>query len=235
MRSIPLKSSYCCVTTCIPFPSKSKWKLFRAQCSNSEEYSHNGLFSRSLKRWKIFRLRAPRLGVFGEFIFKSEIARANERYLDRFSTSGDNDGSVESRAWGAKGRKKVTILFNIMSIVRSYANRLRAEMLSVRAATLERRDTRSENVCLGTYEHLRITLMAFLIAVGEFRSWCNLNFPVPAPDISVIFHLCVIVWKVRRVMQRFRSHWFRLITVFCPAQIGPSACDLPPFLPPSLC
>jgi len=39
-----------------------------------------------------------------------------------------------------------------------------------RAATLERRDTRSENVCLGTHEHRRITLIAFLIAVGEFRS-----------------------------------------------------------------
>ena len=143
MRSIPLKSSYRCVTTYIPFPSKSKWKLFRAQCSNSEEYSHNGLFSRSLKRWKIFRLRAPRLGVFGEFIFKSEIARANERYLDRFSTSGDNDGSVESRAWSERKKKSYHFIQ-----YHEYRKKL-CEPFASRDAIRPRRDARTTRHAIG--------------------------------------------------------------------------------------
>lgn len=177
--------------------------------------AHNGLFSRSLKRRKILRLLSRALGEAENLL--PEMSR-REWCLDKFSTKRYTDATVLKRTnsetrWCWR-KKKITAFYSI-----SRGERRAASLGGVyRRATLKRR-ARSENVCF-THKHRLspITLMAFLIAVGEFRSWCNLNFPVPAHDISVIFHLCVIVWKLRRVMPRFRSGCSRLITIFCPAQ-----------------
>lgn len=126
---------------------------------------HNGLFSQSLKRRKIFRLfssvHATPARRDGEFIFES--GRADEQYHDKFSTSGIST-AVSNRA--RSGKKKKLPFYSISRKKLPRAVRERAR-LSVYGATLERRAIGKR---LLTHEHRRITLMAFLIAVGEFRS-----------------------------------------------------------------
>lgn len=217
-------------------PAEPKWKLFRVS-ARRKKYS-----STARTQWSIFAIvketensqaafaSSPRTSSEKRRIYsRTEMSRC-EWCLDKFSTKRYTDATVvlkrASETLGVEKKKNYRFIQYLSRKNSRRAVRSEAFIGERRDATRRLNDARDRKTfALHTNIAFRITLMAFLIAVGEFRSWCNLNFPVPALDISVIFHLCVIVWKVRRVMRRFRSGCSRLITVFCPVQTGPRACD----------
>lgn len=102
---------------------------------------HNGLFSRSLKRRKILRLlsstarTAERRRIYFQVAGERD---ANERYLDKFSTSGTST-AVPNRARNREGGKKKLPFYSIS-----------CKKLREREARLSAYDARSENVCLHT-------------------------------------------------------------------------------------